>query len=73
MDVFGVLALGSISKDLSLPFVNADEIAKELDPRNTTGCKMEAGNFFFSKSGILLRKSKVLFWNQLFRANTLRS
>lgn len=38
-----------LTEDLSLPFVNADEIAKELDPSNTTGGKMEAGRVFFQQ------------------------
>ena len=38
-----------LTEDLSFPFVNADEIAKELDPNNTTGGKMEAGRVFFQQ------------------------
>ena len=38
-----------LTEDLSLPFVNADEIAKDLDPTNTTGGKMEAGRVFFQQ------------------------
>jgi predicted ABC-type ATPase len=30
-------------------FINADEIAKELDPNNTTGGKLTAGRILFKR------------------------
>ena len=47
-----------LSSNLNLPFVNADEIAKELDPQNTTGGKMTAGRVFFANIEAHLNKEE---------------
>ena len=38
-----------LSKQLNLFFLNADEIAKEIDPANTTGGEIAAGRIFFKR------------------------
>ena len=37
----------SLKDKLQLSFINADEIAKEQDPNNTTGGELKAGREFF--------------------------
>jgi predicted ABC-type ATPase len=50
------------SKNLNLNFINADEIAKELDSKNLTKYKIKAGKLFFLrlKSNLQLHKSFVI-------------
>lgn len=45
-----------LKEDLNLIFVNADEIAKEIAPLNTTGGKMAAGKLFFKRTYELIDK-----------------
>ena len=42
----------SLKNRLNLNFINADEIAKEQDPNNTTGGELKAGREFFRQIGI---------------------
>jgi predicted ABC-type ATPase len=50
------------SKKKNLNFINADEIAKELDNENLTKYKIKAGKIFFQqlKDNLLLNKSFVI-------------
>jgi len=50
------------SKNKNLNFINADEIAKELDSQNLTKYKIKAGKLFFKrlKSNLQLNKSFVI-------------
>jgi predicted ABC-type ATPase len=46
------------SKNLNLNFINADEIAKELDSENLTKYKVQAGKLFFKRLKSNLQSSK---------------
>ena len=39
----------NLQSSLALDFINADEIARELDPSNTTGGELNAGKIFFQR------------------------
>ena len=49
-----------LSEQLSLAFLNADEIAKEIDPSNTIGGEIAAGRIFFQ------RLNKIIISDQSF-------
>jgi len=44
-----------LTEQYNLTFVNADEIAKEIDPNNTTGGELAAGRVFFERVDELIR------------------
>jgi len=50
------------SKQNSFYFINADEIAKELDPKNLTKYKIKAGKIFFEElnTRLLLKQSFMI-------------
>ena len=50
------------SKHKNLKFINADEIAKELDSENLTKYKIQAGKLFFKelKNALILNKSFII-------------
>ncbi|MDD7984646.1 zeta toxin family protein [Lentisphaera marina] len=44
-----------LTQELNIYFLNADEIAKEIDPHNTTGGEVAAGKIFFKRLQKLLK------------------
>ena len=49
-----------LTEKYNVEFVNADEIAKEIDPSNTTGGELSAGRIFFKNIMALLKKEKSM-------------
>ena len=47
-----------LTQELGIYFLNADEIAKEIDPNNTTGCEIAADKVFFKRLKNLLNENK---------------
>lgn len=46
--------------ELGIDFVNADDIAKELNPQNPDEAKIQAGRIFFGKIEMLIEEGKSL-------------